>query len=395
MKIVIWGTGHYCIQIEEYIREEIEILAFVENRRDYWGGVLDYCGHKIKIISPKELKESLFDYCLIAVKSDQEIFQQCMEELRISEKKLLRISDLSKWNKNLFKSIFYENILADPRNYRIDGILCDLGEGHCLPEIQKHCKMYDRFFVYLGEMTRNKCGKFIIDIGANVGDTLAAMWKHTNDKFLCVEPVEIFYNKLIDNIKLLGEEKRVIADRVLITDNVKGNYVIEALGSTAMIEWSMENKNSSIRNRTIDQLLQEKEIEYESVDLLKIDTDGFDADCIFSASKLLNKGKALIYWENSFVSCKQYKKYKQAYTLLNQEGYSAFYIFDNYGNFLCKGDIQILNSVADYMQRIRTNYTGNTISYCDVLACKKEDVALCERGIACYLEKYPLNKFDI
>ena len=38
LKIVIWGTGHYCIQIEEYIREEIEILAFVENRRVFWGG---------------------------------------------------------------------------------------------------------------------------------------------------------------------------------------------------------------------------------------------------------------------------------------------------------------------------------------------------------------------
>ena len=42
-------------------------------------------------------------------------------------------------------------------------------------------------------MTQEKEGKWNIDIGASVGDTLAAIWNYTDDFVLCIEPVKKFF----------------------------------------------------------------------------------------------------------------------------------------------------------------------------------------------------------
>lgn len=38
MKIIIWGTGYLSRQIEDYIRSEIEIAAYIDNDKTKGGG---------------------------------------------------------------------------------------------------------------------------------------------------------------------------------------------------------------------------------------------------------------------------------------------------------------------------------------------------------------------
>lgn len=38
MKIVIWGTGHLSRLIEDYIRKDIQIVAYVDNNKMRGGG---------------------------------------------------------------------------------------------------------------------------------------------------------------------------------------------------------------------------------------------------------------------------------------------------------------------------------------------------------------------
>lgn len=91
------------------------------------------------------------------------------------------------------------------RYYNIDGFVMNLGEGHMLSLAQKYNPMYDRFVPYLAKLVSDD-KNWIVDIGANVGDTTAAMIKHTNSKILCVEPTEKFYKLLIKNINNFGEQ---------------------------------------------------------------------------------------------------------------------------------------------------------------------------------------------
>ena len=199
VKIVIWGCGYLSRLFEDYIRQDVEVVAYVDNNEKYWGGGIWNGRCRVPIISPKILKNISFEYCLIAINGYQAVVEQCLKVLKIPEKKILLLAHVFEWNIDLIKNIFDENILGNTRNYHIEGIGIDLGEDHNLPSLQRMYKMYDKFFPYIGEMTRKKNGKYILDIGANVGDTLAAMWNHTDDDFIVIEPVREFFELLLQN----------------------------------------------------------------------------------------------------------------------------------------------------------------------------------------------------
>ncbi len=74
--------------------------------------------------------------------------------------------------------------------------------------------MYDRFVPYLGMLANTNKGVFI-DIGANVGDTVAALVRHTDAKIICVEPISQFYALLCKNIKNFGS---TYSNRILLVN---------------------------------------------------------------------------------------------------------------------------------------------------------------------------------
>ena len=39
VKIVIWGCGYLSRLFEDYIRQDVEVVAYVDNKEKYWGGV--------------------------------------------------------------------------------------------------------------------------------------------------------------------------------------------------------------------------------------------------------------------------------------------------------------------------------------------------------------------
>ncbi len=79
------------------------------------------------------------------------------------------------------------------RFYNIDGFILDLGEGHTLPVYQNDHPMYDKFVPYLGVIANDCSARYLLDIGANVGDTTAALIRHTSANVVCVEPTKKFY----------------------------------------------------------------------------------------------------------------------------------------------------------------------------------------------------------
>lgn len=396
MKIIIWGTGKVERSIESYVLESVDIVAFVENNEDSWGGHIcimrrnEYM--EIPIIKPQDLKKMEYDYIVIAAAAWREIMEQCIDVLEIPKDKLLQAYELKLWQADQIKMIFHTNIMADRKNYYIGVRKIQMDKDHALPQMQRELMMYDRFVPFLGTITQKKSGKYIIDIGANIGDTVMAMWDYTDDKFLCIEPEKIFLNKGKENIETLGEKSRVSFEKVFITDNVEIKYVSNVYkGGTAVKEEIRGDHNKeAIPNKSLDELLTEKGIMSEDIDLIKIDTDGFDADCIISGEDVLKNGQALLYWENAVFNYEQYKKYQKAYDLLEESGYTSFFIFDNCGNYMCRANIGALRSISSYLQRINMGWDRITFDYVDVLGCKEEDIEKCQQGIAEYLKPYLL-----
>lgn len=395
MKVAIWGTGKTEREIEPYILDSIDIVTFVDNAKENCNFYICIVRRgqyiEIPIISPQNLKQIEYDYVLIAAAEYKKIKDQCVNNLGIPEQKVLQVFDLGLWSAEQTKKFFHVNIMSDRNNYYIEGMHVWMNSDHMLPIEQRTLAMYDRFIPYLGKLTKEKKGNYIIDIGANIGDTLVAMWNHISDRYICIEPTEEFLNLCRKNAKSLNGNDRIFFEQIFITDNVGKRYVSKINKGTAVKEEIEEpNKEPTVQSGSLDGLLAKKEIDPNEIDLIKIDTDGFDADCIISGENVLKQGSALVYWENEIDTYEQYEKYQEAYDLLEEAGYTTYFIFDNCGNYMCKGDISIVRSLADYQQRINMGWDRITFNYLDVLACKDEDVVKCQSIIECYLKQYLL-----
>ena len=271
------------------------------------------------------------------------------------------------------------------RYYNIDGFDMDLGEGHMLSLSQKYNPMYDRFVPYLAKLVQDN-SQWIVDVGANVGDTTAAMIKHTNANILCVEPTEKFYNLLIKNISNFGElyNKRImLANAFIAADSAQ--YTSVTIGGTAVM---CESNESNIPAYTLPNLLKRENIDINNVALIKTDTDGFDSDCMMSMGEYLKDISPFLYWENQIDNDMQYKKFLNMADYLHKYEYNNFFVFDNYGNYLCKTDYIGLKEMCSYINRIRKAKSTYTFRYMDVLACKDNKVIVCKNAIDEYLNVY-------
>lgn len=220
-----------------------------------------------------------------------------------------------------------------------------------------------------------------------------AMWNHINDNYICVEPTELFLDYCRKNATQLNGNDRITFEQCYITDNIETCYVSDIHEGTA-VKMELEKAEiaflSKVPSETLDGLLTKRKINPNEISLIKIDTDGFDADCMLSGQDVLNKGNALLYWENEIHTYGQYEKYQKAYDLLEKAGYTSYFIFDNCGNFMCRADINVLRSLLSYQQRINMGWDKITFEYLDVLACKEADTNICQQTIEHYLEKYLL-----
>ncbi len=212
------------------------------------------------------------------------------------------------------------------------------------------------------------------------------MIKHTNANILCVEPTEKFYNLLIKNISNFGElyNKRImLANAFIAADSAQ--YTSVTIGGTAVM---CESNESNIPAYTLPNLLKRENIDINNVALIKTDTDGFDSDCMMSMGEYLKDISPFLYWENQIDNDMQYKKFLNMADYLHKYEYNNFFVFDNYGNYLCKTDYIGLKEMCSYINRIRKAKSTYTFRYMDVLACKDNKVIVCKNAIDEYLNVY-------
>lgn len=269
--------------------------------------------------------------------------------------------------------------------YNIDGFIIELNKQHKLPEFQSKFPMYDKFLPFLAE-SFDESNHWIIDIGANVGDTAVSIVRHTKANILSVEPVELFYDICLKNIKSLDSEfsSRIILERAFIA-SADQSFSGKITDGTAVRE---EVVNSSVVTLSIQQLLVKHDIQLSNLVLIKSDTDGYDYDALMSAGEILTECSPILYYENQIDKPEQVDSFNQMVDYLLSKDYTCFYLFDNFGNYMCKTDSFGMKSVNSYLDRINRALSARTFYYVDVMVCKDSGVSLCENAINRYLESY-------
>jgi FkbM family methyltransferase len=268
------------------------------------------------------------------------------------------------------------------KQYKIGEHLVLLNQEHMLPEYQSKYRLYDRFLPILCRQF-DHLDHWIIDVGANVGDTAVAVAQSCRNPILCIEGDDDFFELLQHNIdNLFVKRERAVRCVKAIVGSGRFSGSLKNDGTTAHLAQSQEG---SQRATALDELLSDVGAPAAMIALIKVDTDGYDADVILSARNILTASSPVIFWENYFSTTEQMRDLEVLYRSLYDTGYRYFWVFDNYGNLMLRECG--LNNIADlneYVASQKFHDCTRTIGYTDILAAPDDKLARVREAVSIF-----------
>jgi FkbM family methyltransferase len=255
-----------------------------------------------------------------------------------------------------------------------------LPPGHMLPVYQKQHPRYDRFLPHLARLLEPGAG--VIDVGANCGDTLAAMAAANPAlRYLCIEPDAGFMAYLERNLKALRTtwpQLAVHTAQALVGLAVSG-VALEGSGGTKHAKPGAGGMAAT----TLDALLAQSG--FGPVRLLKSDVDGYDHDVIASAPELLARDAPMLFFECHFADAAQRGAYERSVDALAQSGYRHWTVFDNFGEvLLASARPEQMAQLFEYVERQNRGRSTRTIFYFDVLVATERDAGFAAQAVRSY-----------
>ncbi|WJS02765.1 FkbM family methyltransferase [Roseibium aggregatum] len=256
-----------------------------------------------------------------------------------------------------------------PIRYQIGNINITLPPGHRLPAYQSKHKNYDRFLPHLARYLH--AGDVVIDVGANVGDTLASILDgNPHLQVLCIEADDEFFGYLQNNLlSIKNDIPEALVELVKALVGKTGSYA-ELSGEHGTKHAVMGN--GGVPTKPLSEIVRQFP-DLPAPRLIKSDVDGFDHDVISSAGDLLDK-KPLLFFECHFQETDQMKDYLLLLKNLFERGYGYITVFDNFGAVVCSTDnIYTVEEMFKYVDRQNKEQETRTIYYYDVLVYAFEE----------------------
>lgn len=257
-----------------------------------------------------------------------------------------------------------------------------LPPGHMLPIYQRDHIKYDRFLPHLCKYIGSN--KIVLDVGANVGDTLAAMIeKNSTLEYVCIEPDNEFFSYLEKNIRKI--EQSISPSSIKSVKSLIGKYIESATleGSSGTRHAVTSMQSTSQKSIQLDDLISD--LALSNVSLLKSDVDGYDWDVINSAESLLREQHPLIYFECQYDSELQKENYIKTIIFLDSIGYCDWTIFDNFGSVIIRTrDIECIFQMMNYVWAQNCKQATRTIFYFDILAATNAEVLIVDKALSDY-----------
>lgn len=180
-------------------------------------------------------------------------------------------------------------------NYKVD-----LSEG-----IDLSIFLFGSFQSHVWKLTElKKEPEVIFDIGANIGSISLPFAKNFSKSIVyAFEPTFYAFDKLNENLKLNPElKKRIIPIQVFLSDEVK-EVSNQAVYSSWKVDGSKQDhpihggilQKATNNQITLDSFVKEEKL--KTVDLIKIDVDGFELDILRGASETIDRFRPIIVFE--------------------------------------------------------------------------------------------------
>lgn len=259
--------------------------------------------------------------------------------------------------------------------YKLGGSEILLPLAHNLPLIRSAFPQYSTNIARVcGFVSEKYPDLHLIDIGANIGDTVAIVREFSQCPILCVEGNEYYFNILSENIRR-AKFRSVEAVRAFVatySGEIKGQLI--SVGGTAHFVEDTTNPVNAIK---LSHLLDDFP-EFQTPKLLKIDTDGFDCSILRSELEWLGERTPVIFFEyDPFFFRGQLYDGTRIFEDLSRVGYSSAIFYDNFGDYLTSVDLQRDTQILVDLQRYYIGRGGQ--QYADVAVFHGEDRDIAER----------------
>ena len=220
----------------------------------------------------------------------------------------------------------------------IDGQELVLPPGHLLTLYNYLYPKYDKFLPKL--IDNMNANTSIIDIGANVGDTLVRLVA-SNSKlnYYSIEADEYYFKYLKKNKEKI---KLNTQTRIKIIKELVGLNLIGYLSGTSGGTKSLVESSNGLKTKKLDEIILEHNI--ENIALIKVDVDGYDYNVLLSGLNQIKKHKPVLFFEYIYVN---ELGYIDVINKLNEIGYKNWTVLNNYGVviFENKSYAEVLNLI--------------------------------------------------
>lgn len=267
----------------------------------------------------------------------------------------------------------------------VGDVALKLPASHRLPEFHQRKRLYDRFPLVLAEHVPPG---LVVDVGANVGDTVAALSHGKPKDFVCIEPDPEFLRFLRANeaaICAAGSRMRCI-EAAVGPAGIAG--ALSTGGGTGTF---VPGSGEGLTLVPLDTILAEA-APGESLSLIKCDVDGFDGAALLSGAESIARDRPLLFFENEVQQIKSARDLAELYGLLSHSGYDWFTVFDNFGAIILEtSSIDVVMDLNAYVYGQNGEHSDRTIYYTDVLASAGNHRLGHLSSIASYRNEYDLR----
>ncbi len=218
-----------------------------------------------------------------------------------------------------------------------------------------------------------------IDIGANVGDTIAFLRTGADFPILAIEGEDRFYSILQENIKQFPDVEPLKAYVGESSEKMEKRFA-QALGSAHLVD---ETGDTGISTQPLPELLETRP-RFRGARMLKIDTDGFDNNILRGAMDWLSQTKPVLFFEyDPFFLEKQGDDGLSIFSALAGAGYGDVMAYHSNGDYMFTADIGNRELLVD-LHFYFSGRGGN--DYCDLCVFPARDKDLFNRVRASELE---------
>lgn len=267
--------------------------------------------------------------------------------------------------------------------YAIGPFVLALPPEHALPRYQAQYPCYDQFLPVLATVL--PAGSRVIDVGANCGDSVAALLSgNAALDIVAIEADPLFSRYLTANLALLRQQCPTADLRSC--QALVGLQVQQAeLSGGAGTRKALPLAGGQLQAVSLDQL--QSQWPEQPLSLLKIDVDGFDYDVLDSASGLIASEQPLLFFEYQCDNSQQQQGYQQTLQQLAQQGYQHWLLFDNFGQLLLQTDqVAHIIQLQGYLQA-QGPFTRGPVVYFDVLAATAAQYPLLQQALQVYQQR--------